>query len=363
MFSLPIPFLTAALSALMLVRVSAASVGNGRFRFWLALLFAAIMLQATLVGLRFGYGFDGAILVQRVLPLSVGPLAYLAFRSLVAEGGGGGSREAVRHLGPALVAAAAGFAIPPPYPAVDILIAASFAFYIALLARLWRRGPAAFEAVPFGSEGEARNWLAAVIAAMAVVGVTDVAIAADFTVYGGRHAATIIGAVSLGAVGLLLAAAMLFPRSVGRPVAAVPADAPGDRPAPKDVAEPSSGAPSPPDAEETALLAALDALMRERRLYRDADLTLARLARRLGVPARRLSMAINRRHGMSVSLYVNALRVEEAAEALAGSDRAVGDIMAEAGFRTKSNFNRAFQERHGMSPTAYRAARRGEPAG
>lgn len=272
-------------------------------------------------------------------------------------------RDAVRHLGPALVAAVAGFAIPPPYPAVDILIAASFAFYIVLLARLWRRGPAAFEAAPFGSEGEARNWLAAVIAAMAVVGVTDVAIAADFTLHGGRHAAAIIGAVSLGAVGLLLVAAMLFPRSGARPVMAVHSGAPGDMPAAEAEAMRATEEPSPPDAEETALLAALDALMRDRRLYRDADLTLARLARRLGVPARRLSTAINRRHGMSVSLYVNALRVEEAAEALAGSDRAVGDIMAEAGFRTKSNFNRAFQERHGMTPTAYRAARRGAPAG
>lgn len=275
-------------------------------------------------------------------------------------------RDAVRHLGPALVAAVAGFAIPPPYPAVDILIAASFAFYIVLLARLWRRGPAAFEAAPFGSEGEARNWLVAVIAAMAVVGVTDVAIAADFTLHGGRHAAAIIGAVSLGAVGLLLVAAMLFPRSGTSRTAAtgeVPSRVRSEMPAPEALRPDAPEDLPPPDAEETALLAALDALMRDRRLYRDADLTLARLARRLGVPARRLSNAINRRHGMSVSLFVNALRVEEAAEALAGSDRAVGDIMAEAGFRTKSNFNRAFQERHGMSPTAYRAARRGAPAG
>jgi hypothetical protein len=45
---------------------------------------------------------------------------------------------------------------------------------------------------------------------------------------------------------------------------------------------------------DAALVAAMEALMAERRLWLDPDLTLARIARRMGVPAKALSGAINR---------------------------------------------------------------------
>ena len=48
------------------------------------------------------------------------------------------------------------------------------------------------------------------------------------------------------------------------------------------------------EARDIELMQRLDALVDKEQLYRDADLTLARLAHRLSVPAKHLSAAINR---------------------------------------------------------------------
>lgn len=112
------------------------------------------------------------------------------------------------------------------------------------------------------------------------------------------------------------------------------------------------------DAEaDAALVERLEALMATG-LYRDAGLDAARLAKRLGVPQRRVSEAVNGRLGLNVSQYVNGRRVEEACRRLAAGDEAVTEIMLAVGFETKSNFNREFRRVTGTSPTQWRQARR-----
>ncbi len=94
--------------------------------------------------------------------------------------------------------------------------------------------------------------------------------------------------------------------------------------------------------------------MREKRLWADADLNLARLARRMGVPARAVSEAVNRVHGISVSHYVNNHRITEARRLLSETDMPVTRILFEAGFMTKSNFNREFLRVTGENPSDWR---------
>ena len=67
------------------------------------------------------------------------------------------------------------------------------------------------------------------------------------------------------------------------------------------------------DAE---MVTRLERLLTEQKLYLDPDLTLGRLSRRMGVPAKQLSAAINRSTGANVSRYVNGFRVENACERL-----------------------------------------------
>ncbi len=94
--------------------------------------------------------------------------------------------------------------------------------------------------------------------------------------------------------------------------------------------------------------------MQEKKLYRDANLNLERLARRAAMPSRRISSAINRTMAKNVSQYVNDYRIAEACRLLAETDQSVTEIMLEAGFQTKSNFNREFRRVTDMTPVAWR---------
>ena len=108
---------------------------------------------------------------------------------------------------------------------------------------------------------------------------------------------------------------------------------------------------------DTALLARLDQLMAERQPYLDPDLTLAKLARKLTVPAKSLSATINRGRAENVSRYVNRLRVEHACTLLEKGTPITAAAL-ESGFNTKSNFNREFSRVMESTPSAWLANRR-----
>jgi len=114
---------------------------------------------------------------------------------------------------------------------------------------------------------------------------------------------------------------------------------------------------SPEDtARDQAIFARLEEHVQAHRLFLDPDLTLARLSRRLHVPAKQLSAAINRVNGENVSRYVNRHRIAHACQ-LIEQGRSVTDAMLASGFNTKSNFNREFLRVKGASPSRWLAAR------
>ena len=105
---------------------------------------------------------------------------------------------------------------------------------------------------------------------------------------------------------------------------------------------------------DAALVAAMDAVMMEKRLWLDPDFTLARIARCIAVPAKALSAAINRVRGENVSRVVNGWRIAEACTLLR-SGEGVTQAMLASGFNTKSNFNREFLRVMGVAPTEWLA--------
>ena len=96
-------------------------------------------------------------------------------------------------------------------------------------------------------------------------------------------------------------------------------------------------------------------------LYLDTGLTADRLARRLHLPTRALSEAINQRQGMNLSQYVNGFRLRRAAHLLAQTDLGLAEVMAQSGFLTRSNFYREFQRAYGQTPVGYRRFAREPP--
>jgi AraC-like DNA-binding protein len=70
---------------------------------------------------------------------------------------------------------------------------------------------------------------------------------------------------------------------------------------------------SPEDlTRDQAIISRLDDYMKTQKPYLDPDLTLSRLARKLVVPAKHFSTAINRVKGENVPRYINARRVADA---------------------------------------------------
>ena len=112
---------------------------------------------------------------------------------------------------------------------------------------------------------------------------------------------------------------------------------------------------------EKELIAKLQELMTHNAGYRDANVAIAPLAARLGVPEKKLREVINRRLGFkNFPGYVNAFRIEEVTRRLqdpSQDDIPILTMALEAGFGSIVAFNRAFKERYGVTPSTYRAHR------
>ena len=109
--------------------------------------------------------------------------------------------------------------------------------------------------------------------------------------------------------------------------------------------EPSLDSPTEYSAQDkerdTETLNKLETYIETQKPYLDPDLTLARLGRKLRVPEKQLSRAINKGKGENVSRYINTHRVHHAC-AMMQSGTSVTEAMLASGFNTKSNFNREF---------------------
>jgi AraC-like DNA-binding protein len=95
--------------------------------------------------------------------------------------------------------------------------------------------------------------------------------------------------------------------------------------------------------------------------HRDPLLTLAKLSTLLDTSPRTLSRTLNEGLGESFNVFINRLRVNEAAERLCQPDAPdVLRVALEAGFSNKASFNRAFKRHTGTTPTDVRRRRLNE---
>lgn len=127
-------------------------------------------------------------------------------------------------------------------------------------------------------------------------------------------------------------------------------------------AEPRPVQPAATEDRDAVWLARLERLMNVERMYREPELTLAQLADKAGLPEYRLRELINQRLGYrNFPTYLNEHRLQEVAQRLADpacDARPILTLALEAGFGSIGPFNRAFRERHGVTPSDFRAGRR-----
>jgi AraC-like DNA-binding protein len=115
----------------------------------------------------------------------------------------------------------------------------------------------------------------------------------------------------------------------------------------------------PPEVDDSALLARLDAQMTRDRLYRQDGLMITSVAAGLNVPEYRLRRAINQVLGArNFNAYLNGFRIAEAKAALADPTQREVPILTialDAGFGSLAPFNRAFRADTGCTPSEFRA--------
>jgi AraC-like DNA-binding protein len=114
-----------------------------------------------------------------------------------------------------------------------------------------------------------------------------------------------------------------------------------------------------PVAETEELVGRLAELMAAEAPYRDPRLRVAGLAKMLGVRGPVLSQVFSEGLQTSFAEFVNGYRVNEA-KRLLRSDQAdrytLSAIGQEAGFASRSSFNRVFRQQAGVTPSDYRNA-------
>lgn len=127
-------------------------------------------------------------------------------------------------------------------------------------------------------------------------------------------------------------------------------------------AEPEPPEPSRGWLDWARKRAELQALLDQQEIYRDPGLNLAALARALAVPEYRARQLVNGELGYrNFNVFMNDYRIAAAAHALADPAQAhlpILTIAMDAGYASLAPFNRAFRERHGMTPSEYRNQQR-----
>jgi len=139
MASLPLPILT-----FLLAIVAAGLIARRTFGVLLSkILFLAFMfamaLGSLMVGLRFGYGVESLIVVQRVLPLFAGPLLYLGFATLCLPEAVAKRRVAL-NLGAIALLAIYLQVFAWRFAGVDAVLVVCSLIYGVLIFRLWWQG-------------------------------------------------------------------------------------------------------------------------------------------------------------------------------------------------------------------------------
>lgn len=343
MISIPLPFVIALMLAILLGLVIAQrEVGQ-----WRVIVFLGICLTLLIVvGLRWSVDLPLFRLLQPMLAALVPPAAWLCFAPLQ-----GSARGVIwPHVLPVAAILLLLALSPRALPPIDTVLAGLFFGYGGLLLWCGLAGPDILAGARLSLAPQAGRAAMLAGALLVFFGLIDVAIALDFSLGDGGYAGRLVSAGGMVMLPLIAWATILIGRSTPEP-----APEPIPEPAPiSAAAETPPAAPQEYPAEDDHVLAEINRILTERRLYRDPDLTLERLSRRLAIPARQVSGAINRKLGLNVSQAINAWRIGEAMELLAETDRPVTTIMFDCGFQTKSNFNREFLRIAGTSPSEWR---------
>ncbi|WP_299206101.1 AraC family transcriptional regulator [uncultured Tateyamaria sp.] len=338
MIFIPLPFVVALLLVLLFLSVVQRNNEHPTNFAFLALIALAAM-QSALIGLRFGYGVEWLRFLSPLIASVMAPVVYFGSLHLAKPSPYANTLTVAPHGIPLLLVSLSMLAWPL---ALDVIIIGTFIVYAVLLLLLLRSGEDSLRLVALEGVGTVHRALVFAALVLLFSAAVDTLITFDIAFMDARHVPQLVSVGNVATLLFLSIAGAVASR--GR--------------APEDYAPPPVRMQPEPEApDDPVIMNKIEELMTKTRIYRDADLNLDRLARRLIIPARQISGAINRTTGKNVSQYVNDFRISEACEQLRSGTKSVTEIMFDAGFQTKSNFNREFRRVTGMTPLEWRKAK------
>jgi AraC-like DNA-binding protein len=295
-----------------------------------AILIALYAGQSFLLGLRWGYEVDAAAIWIALLAPLLPITAHLAYQSLAGSlTWASGASISIFIIN--------GFALfIRPDVADGIILLTYLGFGCAILRHAYL-GKDALALVKIAHVDDA--WHAMVLTGVALIcsAVMDLFVIIDFIRTGGQNIGLWITLAQTGFIFAIGLAAVF-----------------GQSGASEDLQAPQKLPPAEITQEDEVIIDRLVKLFEQEALYVDTELNLRRMARRLGLPDRSVSRAINKTQKMSVSQFVNTFRVKDAAHLLTSSDQSILQISMNAGFLSKSNFNREFMRVMGHTPSQWR---------
>lgn len=331
MIFVPLPLFATFVLLWILIRLIKTKDMSQREHRLFALVVGLYALQSFLLCLRWGYGVSGAAPWIAMLAPCLPAFAYLAYNSL-------SSAMTRKQLWP-LAVIALNWTVYALHPALaDPFILLTYIGFGGLLLALAWGGSDNLPLTRFSSAGAALSAIQMTGAALLASGLTDIYLIYDFLQNNGQNAAIIVTFVQ---------SAVILAIGLG---AALGQSAITEDPSPTTQAQDSAAT-----QEDSEIVARLSAILLNGKLYRDEDLTLRRLSRKMGLPDRSVSQAVNRKRGINLSQFVNEFRVQDACELLRSTDKTILEISLTAGFATKSNFNREFTRVTGQTPSAWRS--------
>ncbi|SFU09085.1 transcriptional regulator, AraC family [Pseudovibrio denitrificans] len=334
--SLPLPFFTALFLCFILLRLVA---GYGRkLPPMLLVTICLYALQSVLLGIKWGMGGLPSWSTAG-LALLLPPATWLSFLQLTNRF----SKKAIGWTAGATTASFGVLVVAPNFNIPSLIDLTSVAVYLGYGALFFRSATVKqwewTSHLPLDQMFPTRQAQLIAGAVFSTSALVDLAVASDFALNRGSHAATIVGTANLVMLVALISLVVLMSRKPSV----------SQQPEAQNEAEKVSATP-----EQVELVDALDQLMRSENLYRDENLSLDKLARKLRVPARQISTAVNTVREINLPQYTNGFRVTEACHLLETTDTPITAIIYEVGFTTKSNFNREFQRVTGKSPSTWR---------
>ncbi|NRA55765.1 MAG: helix-turn-helix transcriptional regulator [Gammaproteobacteria bacterium] len=351
MLAIPLPFVMSLLLVIVVILLIAKQPIEGKIP---ALFITLCAVSTLMVGLRWTYDVAIFRFLQPILASLLPVTAWYCFAKAHNRG-----RISILHLTGPIAITICSFWFQFWIYTIDAILTVLYFCYGAVLIRY------SFSIPQDVRLSDAQRVITAerIAGIMLVVsGCIDGVLSFDFIAYAGKHALDILSLAYLFLIPTVVVGVIIVSFSTisnnsnnGTSTGTEELSAAPHNGASNSETDLSCKAALLPEADANNIVSKMETLMAEQEVFRDPNLSLGRLSRKIGIPARQVSMAVNQVYTMNISKVLNEYRINYAKKLLVNTDDSITDIYLSAGFQTKSNFNREFARITGITPSVYRS--------